>query len=449
MKSKTTSQSVWIALVFFLSFLFSTLTTAGCGAGAMECGPDTCSGCCMDGVCQEGNTEDVCGAKGGFCFNCGDNACVAGSCQGDTVSISGTPRPAPATSPTGSPSTGITGGTQGGTTGVTTGVTTGGTPGDLGSGTGGSPQNPPVTSLPRWNPSTSAPSHRFSHAMVYDTSRQALVLFGGDRSTRLDETLEKHPGFGWNLRFPNTAPDRRSLHAMAYDSDRQRVILFGGDAGDRRKDTWEYSAAYGNAFWSRVDTRIEPNDRKAHAMAYDAARKNVVLFGGNVTGNNDSSETWVYTSAGWVLKSPSQAPAARHFHAMAFDGKRGELVLFGGTDRKGTVFQDTWVWNGNTWARRFPTQSPPPLLRHAMAYDSARGKVILFGGTNLREFFNHAWEWDGNDWTPVTPASGALPDARSDCAMAYNAASQKMVVTGGRNFNNPNGLSDSWELDLN
>ena len=78
-------------------------------------------------------------------------------------------------------------------------------------------------------PPTSPPA-RTLHAMAYDSVRGRLVLFGGlDYSTgaRRGDTWE-WDGTTWINRTPATNPSARSGHAMVYDSARGRVVLFGG-----------------------------------------------------------------------------------------------------------------------------------------------------------------------------------------------------------------------------
>src|SRR6185295_11014076 len=77
------------------------------------------------------------------------------------------------------------------------------------------------------------PSPRLGHAMVYDSARNVVVLFGG----RLDpqttsgaisaETWE-FDGTRWRFRTGD-GPLGRFDHAMAYDSDRHVTVLFGGN----------------------------------------------------------------------------------------------------------------------------------------------------------------------------------------------------------------------------
>src|SRR5579863_4368285 len=86
----------------------------------------------------------------------------------------------------------------------------------------------------------------------------------------------------------------------------------------------------------------------------------------------------------WKEKSPGglSDPPARLGHAMAYDKARGQVVLFGGTNGTGVVYGDTWVWDGSTWTQKFPQNSPPARNGHDLVYDEARGQVLLFGGTS-------------------------------------------------------------------
>ena len=84
----------------------------------------------------------------------------------------------------------------------------------------------------------------------------------------------------------------------------------------------------------------------------------------------------------WTRQIPSRSPSPRGGHAMAYDSAHGQVVLFGGYDdpRGLRYLGDTWTWDGSNWIQKFPRNSPPAQFGHAMAYDSAHGQVVLFGG---------------------------------------------------------------------
>jgi Galactose oxidase, central domain len=72
--------------------------------------------------------------------------------------------------------------------------------------------------------------------MAYDTVRQRVVLFGGSPNTTsaaVNDTWE-YDGTTWTQRTPATSPPARNSHAMVYDSTHQVTVLFGGCCND----TW-------------------------------------------------------------------------------------------------------------------------------------------------------------------------------------------------------------------
>jgi pyruvate/2-oxoacid:ferredoxin oxidoreductase beta subunit len=76
-------------------------------------------------------------------------------------------------------------------------------------------------------------------------------------------------------------------------------------------------------------------------------------------------------------------------HAMAYDAARGQVVLFGGLGSSGRL-NDTWVWDGTNWVQKFPGNAPPARYGHAMAYDAARGAGgAVWGRRQVRTFERH------------------------------------------------------------
>jgi len=78
---------------------------------------------------------------------------------------------------------------------------------------------------------------RMEHAMVYDISRDRLVIFGG---ANIHSALHLEGNFteGWRSMAIAT-PAERAQPGMVYDSQRGVTVLFGGVGGTRYDDTWE------------------------------------------------------------------------------------------------------------------------------------------------------------------------------------------------------------------
>ena len=110
----------------------------------------------------------------------------------------------------------------------------------------------------------------------------------------------------------------------------------------------------------------------------------------------------MWNGTNWTQKSPATSPPARFSHAMAYDAAHGQVVLFGGEGNSG-LLSDTWVWDGANWTQKSPATSPPARFSHAMAYDAAHGQVVLLGGYAYSGYLSDTWVWDGANWTQESP----------------------------------------------
>jgi len=247
----------------------------------------------------------------------------------------------------------------------------------------------------------------------------------------------------WTQKCAATTPPARYAHDIAYDTARGQVVLFGGvnpSINTNFNDTWVWDGTN----WTQKFPATSPPARVAHAMAYDAARGQVVLFGGFVNGS-PSAETWVWDGVNWTKKFPATSPPASVYVGMTYDAIRQQVVLFGG-GLYPNILADTWVWDGVNWTKKFPATSPPARVNHRLAFDAARGNVVLFGSWNGNTFFNDTWTWDGISWTQQSPANSP-PVPRFSYGLAYDTAQQKVVLFGGQGPNNTPLYNDTWAWD--
>jgi hypothetical protein len=230
----------------------------------------------------------------------------------------------------------------------------------------------------------------------------------------------------WTHKSPSTSPSARDLHALVYDQARAQTMLFGGwptGGGICLNDTWVWD---GNN-WTQKFPSASPPPRWQHAMAYDQIRQQVVLFGGFSSTNIYLNDTWVWDGNNWTQKFPSRVPSARVGHSMAYDALHGQVVLFSGSSATG-VSDDTWVWDGNNWTQTSPTHRPEARIYFAMAYDHIKQQVVLFGGNQAT--LSDTWLWTGSDWAQQTPVP--TPAARSEQGMAYDPVSGEVMMYGGK-----------------
>jgi hypothetical protein len=256
-------------------------------------------------------------------------------------------------------------------------------------------------------------------------------------SIQPDEASAVLPVF-WTQRA-HFGPPPRLDHAMAYDAARQRVVLFGGlNIQGTLGDTWVWDGAY----WTQV-SETGPSPRQFHAMAYDAVRQQVVLFGGSIGGVTRLEDTWVWDGVNWTQVA-EKGPPRRRNHAMAWDDVRGLVILFGG-EGQDRLLQDTWGWDGAAWSQR-EEDGPAARFRHAMAYNAVSTNVVLFGGRAANQVLDDTWEWNGTVWRQVAEfgAPGVL-----DAAMTQDGRGSMLfggVPRLGLNDEVP-GFDNTWEWD--
>jgi hypothetical protein len=230
-----------------------------------------------------------------------------------------------------------------------------------------------------------------------------------------------------------------------------------------------------------------------YGWAYDAARDEVVVFGGFATGTGaqlglEQDQTWVWDGTAWLRREPVSRPSPRRFPGMTYDARRGVVLLFGGSSND-AVFNDTWAWDGTTWTElRLAANPAPESSIWTMTYDAARDQVVRVGnptGTGMREA-SGTWTWDGSSWTEhegmhprpvlnqqmvsdslrgrilvfgdedvwvwdgicwtILGIDGPLPHA--DGAMVYDEACRQTILFGGYSDQVPSGaVSDTWIWD--
>jgi hypothetical protein len=250
---------------------------------------------------------------------------------------------------------------------------------------------------------------------------------------------------------PGLTPAARSDAAMAYDAARQQIILFGGVVGGGglaglNNETWLCTSAN----WRQAGPQHFPLGRQNAGVAYDTSRQQLVLFGGYTASAiqfGDSNDTWLWDGNDWTQvpmpTPPTSVPSVREAPAMAYHADTGVTILFGGYTSNGvqsSTINDTWAWNGSTWTQLSPAQSPGPRYGATLVYDVAHHKLVLFGGAGL----NDTWTWDGTNWTQENPAT--RPPIRSYTAATYDSDKGVVLLYGGVDASG-NLLSDTWTWD--
>ncbi|MGD0281882.1 MAG: BACON domain-containing carbohydrate-binding protein [Dissulfurispiraceae bacterium] len=266
-----------------------------------------------------------------------------------------------------------------------------------------------------------------------NTSRTGTIGIGDQVFTVIqdagDQMISK---LDWERLTITDAPMSRMSMDVSFFAGSGDSILFGGDwDASPFNDTWGWN---GTAWLNKVPAH-NPGNRAGHAMAYDAARDQIVLFGGyDYTAGAYSDSTWIWNGMDWTQVYPQTSPSARTYHAMVYNPDSQKVLLFGGNPDEA----DTWEWDGTNWSKKSSPTAPPPRDGTAMAYDAARKEVVLFGGSqnvysgsqqNKPAFFNDTWTWDGTQWQEKVTTTA--PSARMGARIEYDPDIGQVVLIGG------------------
>jgi hypothetical protein len=269
--------------------------------------------------------------------------------------------------------------------------------------------------------------------MAYDAARRVMVLFSGfreDASPPLSDTWT-WDGCRWAPHPTSSSPPGRSFGGMAFDAARANVVLFGGGTVNLDKfvnDTWTWD---GQAWTERHPTTVPPPMITVN-LAYDKTNGVVVLVGQTLMG--DATTTWTWNGQNWTLKQPAHSPGPREYAAVGVGA--GSLLCFGGTSAFGDLLNDLWAWDGRDWGqvqlKKGPAGGPG-----RMARDEARSNVLLIE-------HDGTWTLKGLVWTHHQPA--ASPPSLIFGALAYDGATGQVISFGGQSVSNQ--LSaETWAWD--
>jgi hypothetical protein len=140
----------------------------------------------------------------------------------------------------------------------------------------------------------------------------------------------------------------------------------------------------------------------------------------------------------WVQRTDVGSPGIRTSPALAFDSVHGVTVLFGGETTNGLGGRinpvDTWEYDGTAWRQVTITGSSPPGRSYqAMAFNSASDRVMLCGGQNSGGILKDTWFYDSHGDGTGSWTQGPDFDTvgRTAPAMAFDNRRNVMVLMGG------------------
>ena len=249
--------------------------------------------------------------------------------------------------------------------------------------------------------------------------------------------LEEWQAGGFNPVYgpPGSSPPTSNLVEMAYDAADGYVVAVAPGTNAHFPTTWRYAnGAWTNLTPYPVTPTNSPPSKFGPAMAYDAADREVILYGGEDLGTGQfSSDTWAFSAGTWTNITPSASPPALFFPSLAPTFPGGPLVLFGGVDVTSTVTAGTWTFLHGSWTSRAPAVSPPARGAAASTWDGSQHAALLYGGDGVSGWLDDTWRFDlmNDTWTPLCQPSctGAVLAYPS---MTFDPLDNKTLMVAGQ-----------------
>jgi hypothetical protein len=253
-------------------------------------------------------------------------------------------------------------------------------------------------------------------------------------------------GRHWSQR-DDSAPGQLFAPRLAYDSARRTVLLYGGDLGIGARPAnasaamWELSSTG----WQRVCDPCPPGPRLGHAFAYDPVRDRVVLYGGTSTGPT-LSDLWEWDGTAWAnVAPPGPSPGARMYPQMTFDLDRKRLVMLGGLVG-GSLTADIYEYDG-TWYHPTPAPGPSSVAGQGteIAFETTYHRVVVLEDTHRQAADADAvWTWDGASWGLL--CTTCTQQLRTSGSLFYDPATTSLFITGGFDDLATHSIDGTWQL---
>jgi hypothetical protein len=314
----------------------------------------------------------------------------------------------------------------------------------LGVGFAAFPARPGWKAVPA---SANTPSARVFAAAAYDTRREKAVLFGGTAAwssatdwVGLGDTWE-WDGAGWQQLAPVNSPAPRQGAAMAYDAKRGVMVLFGGRGQIVTNgpvffdDTWEWNGEN----WTESKPEAHPSARSGQNLYYDPQRQTMILYGGYIEAEASKAtffkDTWEWDGLNWIPITLQNAREDSGFAVLYYEKEQMPMLMDG---------QGLWVLKDSRWGQPNYPQTPPARWAGGLAFDALRQQVIVFGGYQGQDKFNDTWSFNGQTWKKLVMEK--LPPARYGHNLFFDVKRKKVMLFGG--FDGKTFMNDMWELVL-
>ncbi len=241
---------------------------------------------------------------------------------------------------------------------------------------------------------------RYEPVMVWDGDHSRVILYGGNAGTNtFQDTWFWDNGWTYyNLPTGSRPPNAVSGAAGAYRLGSgmhliSNVMFFVFHTSDSDLSThhWQDHTGAADPPISHSSAMVSMPDVNRSTTDDD-----VILLYGGATAPDDSSfsdESWIWWfdtwQAKWSAYKMANTPPPRHSHAMVYDEAREEVLLFGGQTPSGDV-NDFWILHrpdrryvattGKDMDKCTDSSQPCKTINYALMHSPPGGEILLQAG---------------------------------------------------------------------
>jgi hypothetical protein len=159
------------------------------------------------------------------------------------------------------------------------------------------------------------PAGAYYPVVFFDPTEDALYVYGGNTNANAlsirvsDELWRWTEGGGWEELDHTGAPSQRTFLGETFDTNRQRLVLFGGQKGDFVSQAYNatWTLDMNSLSWTELnDGSNAPSTRMHGNLLYNPLSDRVLLFGGH-TDIGDGNDLWALDpdSGDWTEFRPA------------------------------------------------------------------------------------------------------------------------------------------------
>jgi hypothetical protein len=255
------------------------------------------------------------------------------------------------------------------------------------------------------------------------------------------------------LKLSTPVPSPQTGTALAYDAYRHQVVLFGGsndNPGQLLNDTWTLSGSR----WTQRNPAARPTPLQAAQIAYDDRTHSCLLVGSG--GQAGPAVTWRWDGNTWARLPDVPLARDETFQALAADPTTGHILLLSvvvQSNRPAPTVSNTWSWDGARWSMRHPRQELPAIGFSGVAGGPSLASVATAApnrlGRGILAFLQNdtgtssTWLWDGSSWSPRS--AGAIPPYNPQgTTMAQDVTSGEVVLVAWGDGSGDTGSTWLW-----